>query len=215
VELALPRGLGALVRAVRSGAAAADHWSATVDAVRPDTQLLWTGLPSREQERFLRHVAPYWNVHRHRLPPATAAAFRALVEGGGLELLAGRIESARPVGNGIGVDLVLRQTQEVRQTTVTHVVNCMGPALLADETPALVRSLVARGLTRLDVHGIGLDTGADGRLLDRDGRGAASLFALGALRRGTLWESTAIPEIRDQAAAFARMVAHRAAVHAA
>ena len=29
---------------------------------------MWQRLPAREKRRFLRHVRPYWDVHRHRLP---------------------------------------------------------------------------------------------------------------------------------------------------
>lgn len=206
-ELPLPGGLGPLVRAIRRGAAAGEHWSAALEALRPDTQLLWNGLSSVEQDRFLRHAAPYWNVHRHRLPPATAYRLGELLAAHRLEVLAGRIGHARRDGDGIRVSVVGRRTQEETTLRVAHVVSCSGPARLADEAPALVRSLLASGLARLDPHGIGLDTSPAGRLLDRTGRASASLFAVGALRRGTLWESTAIPEIRTQAAAFAQVVA--------
>ena len=43
----------------------------------------------------------------------------------------------------------------------------------------------------------------DGRLLDRDGRPTEGLWAIGPLRRGAPFETTAIPEIRQQAAALA------------
>ena len=39
-------------------------------------------------------------------------------------------------------------------------------------------------------------------LLDARGRVAEGLFTLGPLRRGELWESTAVPEIRAQACAL-------------
>jgi uncharacterized NAD(P)/FAD-binding protein YdhS len=39
-----------------------------------------------------------------------------------------------------------------------------------------------------------------------DGRSGDVLFALGALSRGTLWESTAIPEIRAQAERLASVL---------
>ena len=43
----------------------------------------------------------------------------------------------------------------------------------------------------------------DGRLLDSTGRADAPVWTLGALRRGELWESTAVPEIRSQALGLA------------
>jgi uncharacterized NAD(P)/FAD-binding protein YdhS len=48
--------------------------------------------------------------------------------------------------------------------------------------------------------GLGLDTDAGGCLPDTDGR----LWLVGPLCRGERWETTAIPEIRDQAASLPR-----------
>jgi len=51
--------------------------------------------------------------------------------------------------------------------------------------------------------GSGLRTAPDGALLDRRGRADDRLWTLGALRRGELWETTAVRELRDQAAIVA------------
>ena len=56
----------------------------------------------------------------------------------------------------------------------------------------------------LDPLRLGLDALPDGRLVGRDGQASSLLFTLGPPLRGVLWESTAIPEIRVQAAALAR-----------
>ena len=60
------------------------------------------------------------------------------------------------------------------------------------------------GLARSGPLGIGLDTAADGALRDRSSQSELPVWTLGSLRRGLVWESAAIPEIRDQAAALAR-----------
>ena len=45
---------------------------------------------------------------------------------------------------------------------------------------------------------LGLDVSADGALISQDGIISDSLHAVGPARKGSLWESTAVPEIRDQ-----------------
>ncbi|MDQ2624022.1 MAG: hypothetical protein M3Y20_02555, partial [Actinomycetota bacterium] len=57
-------------------------------------------------------------------------------------------------------------------------------------------------LASVSTGGMGLRT-IDGRLLDPDGRLGAPVWTLGALRRGELWESTSVPEIRAQARGLA------------
>ncbi|NBU25146.1 MAG: hypothetical protein EBS39_05945 [Gammaproteobacteria bacterium] len=47
-------------------------WRAVIDALRPQSQALWSALDTTEQRRFLRHLFPIWNRHRHRAPPRTA-----------------------------------------------------------------------------------------------------------------------------------------------
>ena len=54
---------------------------------------------------------------------------------------------------------------------------------------------------------MGLDTDPDtGQLISANGTPVPEFFTLGPLRRGTLWESTAIPEIRSEARRLAAML---------
>jgi uncharacterized NAD(P)/FAD-binding protein YdhS len=193
-----------LVRAVRAAAANGEHWSATVDGLRPLTQDLWRGLTVSEQERFLRHLAPQWNVHRHRMPPQTAAALERLRGDRRLTVLAGDIRSASAESTGLLVELQPRGGTTTSRLRVDHIVNCAGPrSQLVGDPPRLVRALVDAGVARLDAHGLGLETDADGSVVDRAGASSQRLFVIGALRRGTLLESTAVPELRAQARSFA------------
>jgi uncharacterized NAD(P)/FAD-binding protein YdhS len=201
-----------LLRGVRAAAESGEHWSATVDALRPLTQELWRGLTAAEQARFLRHLAPQWNVHRHRLPPQTAAGLERLRRDGHLTVLAGEVRSVAADDTALVVELRPRGGTATSRLRVDHIVNCAGPRpQLIDDPPRLVRTLLGAGLARLDPHGLGLDTDADGALVGRSGASSQRLFAIGALRRGTLLESTAVPELRAQAQGVAALAARAAA----
>jgi uncharacterized NAD(P)/FAD-binding protein YdhS len=50
-----------------------------------------------------------------------------------------------------------------------------------------------------DPLGLGCNATKEGRLLQQDGHTWPHFYAIGTLLRGVLWESTAIPEIRQQA----------------
>ena len=69
----------------------------------------------------------------------------------------------------------------------------------------MLASLAHTGLVRPGPSGLGIDTADDGRVL---GVLPARMpfYALGSLRRGNLWETTAMPEIREQAYDVARSV---------
>ncbi len=89
---------------------------------------------------------------------------------------------------------------------VDAVVNCTGSAgTVGSSTDPLVRTLLDAGLATPGPLDLGFATDAAGRLTPAHGAPAA-IWAVGPLRKGELWESTAVPEIRQQAARLARDV---------
>jgi uncharacterized NAD(P)/FAD-binding protein YdhS len=66
----------ALLRRIRGEVAEAAEngvvWQSVIDSLRPLTARLWQDLPAPEQARFLRHLRPWWDVHRHRTAPPVA-----------------------------------------------------------------------------------------------------------------------------------------------
>lgn len=207
-----PRSALGLLRRLRAELAAAAErgcdWRDVLASLRAGTPALWQSLPLRERRRFLEHLRPFWDVHRHRAAPRTAAVVRALREAGQLEILAGRVTACRPEASGrLHVSLRLRRGGE-RQLSVARWIDCTGPCTeLARSADPLVRQLLAHDLARPDPLGLGSATNADGALRDAEGRTDDRLFTLGPLRRGELWECTAVPEIRVAAERLAMRLA--------
>jgi uncharacterized NAD(P)/FAD-binding protein YdhS len=83
------------------------------------------------------------------------------------------------------------------------VINCTGPQYdLTAGADRLWSQLLADGLARPGPLNLGLDTDTDGRLLP----GVVPMWAIGPLRRGNLWETTAFVEIRAQAERLAALI---------
>ncbi len=178
-------------------------WRDVVNAARPDIQGAWKGLSLEEQRRFLRTYVRFWDIHRHRMAPAVAAWIESLREDGQLVAGAGRIERVAEVDGRLEV-AIRRRDGRLDTRRYAAAVNCSGPAgSPAGAGSAVHDSLLEAGLARTHPLGLGLDTGEAGALLDAEGRLSTTLFTLGWLRRGELWESVAIPEIRTQAAEIA------------
>ncbi len=78
-------------------------WRGAIDSLRPHVQALWRGWSLTERRQFLRHLAAWWNIHRHRLAPEVAARIDALRRSGRLSVAAGRIERLTPVTDGVEV----------------------------------------------------------------------------------------------------------------
>jgi uncharacterized NAD(P)/FAD-binding protein YdhS len=197
LEWAPPERLGELVRAVRER----DPWRASVDGLRPHSIALWQGLTDSEKRRFLRHLRPWWDVHRHRIAPRVAARIEAMRSSGRLEVAAGRIARV----DGREVTIGRRGGGELRRS-FDAVVNCTGPeGDIGRVRDPLIRGLLASGRARPDALGLGLDVDAESRV---GGSGPSpALYALGPLTKGVFWEIVAVPDIRGQAAGVARAIA--------
>lgn len=191
-------------RAVATGWA---DWRSAVDGLRPVTDALWRALPPAEQDRFLRHLKPYWDVHRHRMPSQSADL---LLRRPGLTVEAARV--ARLVRDPDGVEAVLqpRGTTAIRRRRFHWVVNCTPPGASTRVAGTLVSHLRASGLLRPDRTGMGVDIAPDGTVLDGTGQPVAGLFALGPLRRGHAAEATSVPHIRPQVQALTALLLGRA-----
>lgn len=177
-------------------------WRPAFDGLRPWIGRLWQGLTDDERAEFLGRDATPWNVHRHRMAPSTAETVTRARAARRLRVHSGRIAAAAPREDG-GLTVSLADGREL---DVAWVVDCTGPGLRADAGgDPLWTGLLADGLAVPGPLGIGVATDA-GRLLDAEGRAERALFTLGAPRRGELWETTAIPEIRTQAKEIAEAV---------
>jgi uncharacterized NAD(P)/FAD-binding protein YdhS len=176
-------------------------WRAAVDSFRPHSHALWQSLDVGQQQRFLRHARPWWDVHRHRIAPQVAATLKRLIGEGRLTVMAGRILGANDTGGALGVELRRRGTEASQRMSFAYAFNCTGPLHSIGHTrDPLLRALLDNGEARPDHLGIGLDVDANSRAGER-------LWALGPLTKGRYWEIIAVPDIRDQAAGVAEDIA--------
>jgi uncharacterized NAD(P)/FAD-binding protein YdhS len=196
----LSEALHAFRRHVRMMAERGEPWQRAMDALRPASPTLWARLTVEQQRRFLRHLRPWWDVHRHRAPPQTHLMAENLVKSGRLRLLAGEVVAAAPGARGIEIMHRQRGSYVRHRMELAAVVNCTGAALdVAASADPLIAQLRDEGLARPHPTGLGFDVSADGRLIDRDGRCTQGLLTLGPPAHGAFWENIAVPEIRNWA----------------
>lgn len=162
-------------------------WRDVVDSVRAAANDLWRGLSPEDQDEFVRSVARQWDTARHRMSPYMAE-------------LVGRLRASGR--------LRIATTADLDPATFPVVVNCTGPAPVPTRGwNPLVDVLLDRGAIRPHRLGLGLDLDEHGRIIDRNGRVDADVYAVGAARKGVEWEVTAIPDLRSQAVRLSEALA--------
>ena len=197
----------ALARFRRDTARMTD-WRRAFDGLRGVTQDLWRGLDIDQRRRFLRHLRPWWDIHRHRMAPPVADRISAHLADGRLRVVGGRVLELRWEVGGVTATWRPRGRTTLVAERARWVINCTG----AEGDPGqsqnpLVKDLVATGLAHADPLKLGLEADAAGRLIGDDGAPQPDLFGIGPLIRGGLWEVVAVPDIRLEAQRLADQVA--------
>jgi uncharacterized NAD(P)/FAD-binding protein YdhS len=196
------RGLLRLIRQqVRSAHRSGNNWRGVIDTLRPFTPRIWQSLPAVEKRRFLRHLRPYWEIHRHRVAPEIHYLIAHQLQVGQTRIHAGRILRYEEAPEGVSVTYRQRRTGEQVGLFVDRVINCTGPETDCRKLHSpLLTQLRKVGLLRPDALWQGVDVDENGALLNHQGAPSNFLYAVGPPRKGALWETTAVPEIRVQIA---------------
>lgn len=207
-----PTTVTALTRFLRNETARAtaqgSGWQPVVDELRPFMVDVWQTMKLPDRQRFLRHLRPWWDVHRHRMAGPVADRIDAARASGQLRILVGRVRDYAIEGQQVDVLYRPRRQECLATVRVARVINCAGPGADFDRiSDPLIRSLLRDGVVRPDPLRLGLDVTGNCALLNRDGAISRRLFAVGPVTKGTFWEMTAVPDIRRQTEKLAEYLA--------
>lgn len=195
-------------REIRRAAEQGVDWRAVLDAIRPHTQALWKAFSVEDRARFMRHVRPFWETHRHRLAPQVAERVQQMEDEGKVLFYAGRLQTLEEIGGAVHAEFRCRGMNTTRKLRVGKVINCTGPRTdYSKFQHPLFINLLARGLIDHDPLALGINATPEGEVYQYRGAPSDWLFTLGSPMKGALWECTAVPEIRVQAAKLAERIA--------
>jgi uncharacterized NAD(P)/FAD-binding protein YdhS len=198
----------AYLRAFRAAIQSGAEWRAAFDSLRSTTNDLWLALPRAEQRRFRRHLQRRWDVARHRMAPPIADVIEAELAAGTVVIREGHLVSVDAWSKGAIVKI--RTSGATEELVSRRVINCTGPSMNYRHVDSpLIKSLFAQGLATAGPLGTGFNCSMDGELIGADGLASGVLFNLEPGRLGTLLESIAIPEIREQAVQLAAILDER------
>lgn len=191
------------IRLLREAIAQSADWRTVIDGLRPHTPSLWAALPEAERARFLRHARWAWERVRHRMPPQVMAAMASLEDAGRLHRRRGRLQAVDVARDKLHLDIRQPHGKGMETMDADLVIQTVGLNTDVRRTQhPLMRQLVTNGHVTPDPLGLGVSGTKEGRI-NRGEQPWQHFYAIGTLLRGTLWETTAIPEIRQQARSLA------------
>ncbi|HEX8517673.1 MAG TPA: FAD/NAD(P)-binding protein [Bacteroidia bacterium] len=182
-------------------------WQAVIDSVRPHAKEIWLHFSGDDKQRFITHLRHVWGVARHRLPTGVHRKMKQLISDGRLIVMDGRIREISETENGFHVGIKRRRQSNSEYLKVSRIVNCTGPQINYKELDeAFVKSLIAENIICPDEHKMGINASPGGRVLDNKGGVVKNVYAVGSMLRKVLWETTAVPELRENAENVAQQI---------
>jgi uncharacterized NAD(P)/FAD-binding protein YdhS len=171
----------------------ADDWRAAQDGIRHQLPDIWHRWSEQMKASFLDHDLRWWNVHRHRLAPEIAEEVRLAIDSGRIRVVKSGVSGVKEIDDGITVELSTGESLKG-----DALVNCLGYRVAGEES--LIETLIASGLAQEGPLGLGVKTDYPRfNLLDGNGRPQENVFVIGPVLFGERFETTAIPELREQA----------------
>lgn len=192
-----------VVRALRlyveSNCIAGFEWQESINKIRPYVSYIWASLSSTEQ-RCLIKVLPWWNIHRHRIPPSAYANLQQLRAQNRLTITRCCVTTIKQTGKGFQLDSdPLSTVNKKIEVKADKLVICSGYAPGFNRVKKLGEKLLSpddqlrQSLVRSDTT---FKISA-----------THNIFALGPALSGLLFETTALHETRQQANAISAAVA--------
>lgn len=172
-------------------------WRYVVDSLRPLTQDIWRSLSETDKRRLTGRYFTLWNVHRHRYATPISRRIDDAIARGQLKMVKARISTVADAGNGATLEL-----RGGRQESFDIAFQCTGVNYKIASNP-LLKKLVDKGMLKP----VSLEDGVrayDNFTVYR--RKPNMIYALGAPLFGTLFETTAVPELREEAKIIAETI---------
>ncbi|NSY17370.1 FAD/NAD(P)-binding protein [Neorhizobium sp. AL 9.2.2] len=194
--------------AIREAQAEGQTWHAVLDQLRSQGGGIWKHLPLEARRRIVRHLRPYWDVHRFRIAPQVEDVLDAEAAAGRLDILAAGIVDVSTDGDIIDVTIKRRGQDGVEVHQFDAVAVTTGPAhgnVL--QSQQWLRQLGDQGFLHLDPTGLGLSCNEQSNAIDADGKSEPKLFIAGPLARGHFGELMGFPQVAEHALLVADSIA--------
>ena len=177
-----------------------------IDSMRPHTSNIWRAFNSREKQQFVSYLNTHWGSVRHRIPPEMQQLIEQLRAEKRLITHSGHIILSNESQGGVNVTLNCKG--QLKQLTVQRIINCTGPENHISKTGnKLLSNLYNKGLISAGPCNMGIHAHHEnGQVINADQSLKSNLFVIGNNLKGTLWETTAVPELRVQAKKLAEHI---------
>lgn len=172
-----------------------------VDTLRSQFSFWWQGFTPKEKRTFLKRLRHMWGTVRHRIPSSITKMMDKERASGQLEVCAGKLLSVELHEDQLAIRF--ESSKQVISGHYTGLINCTGPETsIENMSNPILQELIKRRWITSDESSQGIEIHPEKLYVLSEA--PMSIYAIGNLCKGTLWESTAIGELRTQAKLIAK-----------
>lgn len=191
-------------RTIKHAEARGVPWQTVIDTVRAQAGTFWPTMSIEERSRLVRHLRPYWDVHRFRIAPQIENILARRKSEGLFAVRAGTVVGAKVQDDHIILNILERGATSPSQLETDYVVITTGPAHgRIIETEPHLSTLAKAGWIQPDLLRLGIYCNTHGRAVSHSGSAVQNLLIAGPLARGTFGELMGLPQVTDYAHAIA------------
>ena len=199
----LPETLLEIFKAFRTDVAELEtkniEWQVAFDDLRDAAHEIWPSLTFKEKARYFRHLSPWYDTHRFRLPPQVEEKLADYQLNGRLRYRAGFLGELAPSESLIRVQIRDRGQPSLTSENFDAVINCIGPERDPRQSGnSFLKNLIEKGFSTASPFGLGFEVDHACQSKSIEGIEANSLFLLGPLTRNQFGEINGVPSIVHQ-----------------
>jgi len=176
-----------------------------MDSLRGFTAHAWGNLTDEGKTIFFKKLKPYWEIHRHRIPARSLNLIQRLKAKGKLIHHKGNLKNATFSAGQFKIDF--SDKGKINSVHSHFVINATGPDTdFTAQGDVFYNQLFKEQILTTDKFHLGLNITPEGQLLNPQGGKYENFYCLGTIRKGILWETTAMSEVRSQAKEVAQFI---------
>lgn len=200
----------AIRKEAKTREAAGGNWRDVFNELRPHTTTIWKSLPESERRKFLQKVLPYWDIHRHRLAPASARRIKQLIESGQVIQIAASVKGVAQTSSSLQIEIIPKGQKDTRTIVVGALINGTGPSYdIATVGHSILSQLIKDRLIKQDEQRIGLEIDDHYQLITALGEPLIGVHYIGPMLKSKYWEAIAVPELRIHAHQLGQQLANQ------
>lgn len=186
------------------------NYRSVIDAVRPFLNEIWGTLSKEDKQQFCRHIKPFWDIHRHRIPVHSFDFLNQLINEQILEIISGRLIGVDDKENEFSITFQPKRITNFKTIKSNWIINCTGPQTNYTKIDDLLfqNMLISETFDTGDIN-LGLVTQDMGFIVAKNGKINENIIMIGPAAKGNLWEIIALNEIKQQIGYFVKLISSK------